>query len=101
MDLATGFTDFTAWYLPQGLTGAHSFPSGHTMFGWMLLPLVLFTSTKEKWKKTILITLIIFWGLFVAITRVYSGFHYASDVLFSTGFTIILFLILYKKYSVK
>lgn len=97
-DLAAGFTNFTPWYLPQGITGGHSFPSGHTLFGWMLLPLVLLTLNKKKWKKTITIVMIIFWGIFVASNRVYFGAHYASDVLFSSGFTIILFLILYKKY---
>ena len=28
-DLAIGFSNFTPWYFPQGVTGGHSFPSGH------------------------------------------------------------------------
>ncbi|MCP5062930.1 MAG: phosphatase PAP2 family protein [Ignavibacteriae bacterium] len=97
-DLAADFSDFTAWYLPQGLTGGHSFPSGHSMFGWILLPLVLLAFNKVKRTKVIVTTSVIAWGLLVAISRVIIGAHFASDVLFSSGFTIILYLVLYKKY---
>ena len=97
-DLATGFSNFTPWYLPQGMTGGHSFPSGHTMFALMVLPLILLVLNKEKWKKVILITVVVAWGILVPISRVVIGAHYASDVLFSGGFTTMLFLVLYKKY---
>ncbi|MHA1742683.1 MAG: phosphatase PAP2 family protein, partial [Candidatus Heimdallarchaeota archaeon] len=40
------------------------------------------------------IVAVFFWGVFVAISRVRIGAHYASDVLFSTGlaFLVTIFL---------
>lgn len=77
-------TDFTPWYLPQGITGHASFPSGHTAMGWMLLPLVmLWPRGTVAARATALFG--VCWGIFVALSRVVIGAHYASDVLFSTG----------------
>ncbi len=97
-DLAIGYSNFTPWYSPQGNTGGHSFPSGHTMFALITLALILLVLNQKKWKKITVITIVIIWGLLVPISRVIIGAHYASDVLFSGGLTIMLFLFLYKKY---
>ena len=97
-DLAIGFSNFTPWYFPQGVTGGHSFPSGHTMFALMVLPVILLVLNTEKWKKVTVITAVVAWGILVPISRAVIGAHYASDVLFSGGFTTMLFLVLYKKY---
>jgi len=99
-DLAPGFTDYTPWFLPLGPTSSgRSFPSGHAAVGWMFLPLLM-TVKDKKWNdpyKIIMSVLVIGWGIFVAMSRVVLGAHYASDVLFSTGVAAVITLIFYKK----
>lgn len=97
-DLMQNFSDFTVWYLPQGITGGHSFPSGHAMFGWLFLPAILFFINKKEIQKYIIISFAIILGILVAVGRFIGGYHYASDVLFSSGIVLTLFLIFYKKY---
>ncbi|MFX0057756.1 MAG: phosphatase PAP2 family protein [Candidatus Hodarchaeota archaeon] len=99
-NLLPGFTDFTPWFIPQGITGNQSFPSGHTSMGWMFLPLLI-PLRKWQWKNPIRIIgtiLIIGWGVFVGLSRIVVGAHYASDVLFSTFIPILITILLYKKY---
>jgi membrane-associated phospholipid phosphatase len=95
--------EYTPWFIPQGITGNQSFPSGHTAMGWMLLP-ILIPLSKKEWKSSIRIigSIIIFgWGIFVGLSRIVIGAHYASDVLFSTGIAMMVTLLLYKKYYSK
>jgi membrane-associated phospholipid phosphatase len=96
-DLDALQADFTPWYLPQGITGHRSFPSGHTALGWLLLPLLLLALDRGRRAKVITGALAIAWGLLVAASRVVVGAHYASDVLFSSAVGILCFLFLYKK----
>ncbi|MFX1408938.1 MAG: phosphatase PAP2 family protein [Promethearchaeota archaeon] len=100
-DLAVNYSNYTPWFLPPGPSSSGtSFPSGHTAMGWMFLPILIIIK-KYKWKNPIrvLVTaLILGWGLFVGISRVVIGAHFASDVLFSTGFASIATLILYIKF---
>ncbi len=96
-DLATGFSNFTAWYLPQGLTGNHSFPSGHAYLGFILIPLFLLFLNKNKIWEWVTIIITVLFGLFISFERVLIGAHFASDVTFSAGIVIVTFLILYKK----
>ncbi|MHA1817750.1 MAG: phosphatase PAP2 family protein [Candidatus Heimdallarchaeota archaeon] len=96
-DLSADFSNFTPWYLPVGPKSPHSsFPSGHTAMGWMLLPLLFLVKdrTFKDPKRIGTIVAVFFWGVFVAISRVRIGAHYASDVLFSTGlaFLVTIFL---------
>jgi len=103
-DLDPGFTNFTPWFLPPGLSSdGRSFPSGHTAMGWMLLPLLIAVKDRKiKDPYRIVVTvLIIGWGLFVGLSRIVVGAHYASDVLFSTGMAAIVTIILYKKSYLK
>lgn len=96
-DLSGG--DFTQWFIPLGITGNFSFPSGHAAMGWMFLPLLI-TLRKRKlnlWLKITTIFLVLGWGTFVALSRVIVGAHYASDVLFSTGLASIITIILYRR----
>jgi len=59
-DLAANYTNFTPWFLPQGITGNYSFPSGHTAMGWMLLPILVFLTDKNSWPHRIIgVTIII------------------------------------------
>ncbi|MHA2431396.1 MAG: phosphatase PAP2 family protein [Promethearchaeota archaeon] len=98
-DLAVGYTNFTPWFRPLGITGNFSFPSGHTAMGWMFLPLLISVKSKET-KFPLKLTLLIGtigWGVFVAMSRVIVGAHYASDVLFSSAFAAVITNLLYRK----
>ena len=102
-DLAIGYTNFIPWFIPLGITGNFSFPSGHTAMGWMFLPLLIIVKKKEikfPLKLTLLIG-IIGWGMFVAMSRVIVGAHYCSDILFSSGFAAIITILLYRKIYLK
>ena len=94
-------TEFTEWYIINGNgndNSSQSFPSGHTTIAWSFLPLLFLVRDKKikKIAKMLLITSVIGFGLFIAISRVLRGAHYASDVLFSTGIAAILTILLYK-----
>ena len=93
-ELDAAFSQFTPWYLPQGITGSDSFPSGHAAMGWMLLALLILLVNKKEWVKNLVFVLIFMWGVVVALSRVVIGAHYASDVLFGSFFIITTFLML-------
>ncbi|MHA2281147.1 MAG: phosphatase PAP2 family protein [Promethearchaeota archaeon] len=98
-----GYIGYTPWFIPQGITGNQSFPSGHTAMGWMFLPLLI-PLMKKQWKNPVKIVgtiIIIGWGIFVGLSRIATGAHFASDVLFSTGIALIITFILYRKYYPK
>ncbi len=99
-DLTEGFSSFTPWYLFNGPNGNSSFPSGHTVLAWLLLPLILVFINGKKTIRIGVISALVTWGVFVSVFRVIIGAHYASDVLFSSGLTILFFLFLFKKYNV-
>lgn len=92
-ELDAAFSQFTPWYLPQGITGYDSFPSGHAAMGWMLLPLLILLSNKNEWIKNLSFVLIFIWAVVLAFSRVVIGAHYASDVLFGSFFIIMTFVI--------
>ena len=102
-DLAPGFVDFSPWFLPQGITGDQSFPSGHTAIGWMFLPLLIAVKDRKNMDviKILFYILICGWGLFVGLSRIVIGAHYASDVLFSTMMAAVITILLYKKLYIK
>lgn len=95
-ELDAAFSQFTAWYLPQGFTGHDSFPSGHAAMGWMLLPLLILLANKKIWLKYSAIVLIFLWGVVLALSRVVIGAHYASDALFGSFFIIMTFVLINK-----
>ncbi|MCR4327587.1 MAG: phosphatase PAP2 family protein [Nanoarchaeota archaeon] len=96
-DVANNLGAFTSWYIPQGIGVGHSFPSGHVFFALVLIPIFLIFADKKRIWKVLTIVLSILFGLFISLGRIISGAHYASDVLFSGGITVITFLILYRK----
>jgi len=96
-ELTSDYSNFSPWYIPQQ-AGGESFPSGHTQFAWILLPLFLHCLDKNSWARFFLLLLSIVWGLTVGMSRIIIGAHYASDVLFSAGFSVLFFLILYRPY---
>lgn len=97
-DLDPLVSNFTGWYVPNGINGHQSFPSGHAAMGWMLLPLFLLALNKNKFVKVFILLLIAAWATAVALSRVVIGAHYASDVTFGAFYIIITFLVLVKKY---
>ncbi len=99
-ELDSLYANFTPWYLPQGITGYKSFPSGHTAFGWMLLPIMILISTTSKKVKNITVICVLLWGVSVGLSRIVTGAHYASDVLFASGFSIVLYILFYRKYFI-
>jgi membrane-associated phospholipid phosphatase len=89
---------FSPWYLPQGNNGHHSFPSGHTAFAFCALPLILFLKKSHRAYNLLLIALLL-WGVLVGVSRVVIGAHFASDVLFGAGETLLWFWIIRGKFS--
>ncbi len=91
-------TNFTDWFIANGINGHQSFPSGHAAMGWMLLPLFLLVLKKNNFIKSFSLVLISISATSIALSRVIIGAHYASDVLFGSFSVIITFLIFYRKY---
>lgn len=91
-DLSPDFSEFTIWLVPQGVTGGHSFPSGHTAMGVMACYVILLLPRKYR-TAALLIT--VPWALAVGASRMIIGAHYASDVTFSLliGFSLLMFLV--------
>jgi len=95
-ELDVAFSQFTPWYSPQGFTGFDSFPSGHAAMGFILLSILIFLADAKPWLKSSVLTIILLYGIVLALSRVVIGAHYASDVLFGSFFIILAFIILLK-----
>lgn len=97
-DLSANCENYTPWFIPRGPTGNKSFPSGHAAISFITIPLILIIRKIDfkKAYKTILSWIIIGWALFVAISRILIGAHYASDVLFSAEMSLLLTILLIK-----
>lgn len=89
----TDVSDFTPWYLPQGLTGGFSFPSGHTANATVIVSIVHYLSLLPKRLraiKPIACAMLGIWIVTVALSRVAVGAHYLSDVLFGMAITLVI-----------
>jgi membrane-associated phospholipid phosphatase len=76
------YEQFTAWYLPQGITGHKSFPSGHTAgagISYLAMFLPMFSDKCKKHKALCFVVPFIYTSV-VAYTRMVMGAHYLSDV---------------------
>jgi len=93
-ELDAAFSQFTPWYLPQGITGFDSFPSGHAAMGWILLAVLVLFANGKVWIKNFILMMIIMWAVLLSYSRVVIGAHFASDVLFGSFFIILTYLIL-------
>lgn len=93
-DLSENYSDFTAWYVPNGITGNQSFPSGHAAMGFMMLALFVFIMDKSFYKRLFFKGFVISWALAVSASRVIIGAHFTSDVLFGGFIIAVLYLIL-------
>ncbi|TNF34640.1 MAG: phosphatase PAP2 family protein, partial [Deltaproteobacteria bacterium] len=87
-ELDAAATAFTPWFMPQGATGHVSFPSGHTAWAWMALPLLALVADRARRTRAWVAAAVVAYGLAVAVGRVRYGAHYASDVTFSTGVAV-------------
>ena len=78
---------------------SYSFPSGHAMMSMIFYGLLIYYVTKfvkKKWLKNLLVCMLSAIILFVGISRIYLGVHYATDVL--AGYVIgIVYLVLFIK----
>ena len=93
-ELLANYSDFTPWYLPQGINGNQSFPSGHAAMGFMMLVLFVFFADKAFYKRILFKGIIISWAIAVCVSRVVIGAHFTSDVLFGAFAMIISYLFL-------
>lgn len=93
-DLGEYYSNFTAWYIPNGINGNQSFPSGHAAMGFMLLALFIFVMDKPFYKRILFKGLILCWAIVVSLSRVVIGAHFVSDVLFGSFIMIITYLFL-------
>ncbi len=96
-DLSENYSDFTPWYLPNGINGNQSFPSGHAAMGFMMLALFVFVTDKAIYKRVILKGIILTWGTAVCLSRVIIGAHFSSDILFGSFIMIVTYLLLINK----
>lgn len=88
---------YTPWYLPQGITGHYSFISGHTSMAFCVLPLVLLFE-KRRLQYLAAWILALLWGFSTGLSRIVIGAHFASDVLFAAGQTLLWFFVLVLSY---
>lgn len=88
---------FSSWYLPQGVNGHHSFFSGHTALSFVVLGYLYFLK-KDSNARNVLLVLFLIWGVIGGMSRVVIGAHFASDVLFGAGETMLWFWFLKQRY---
>ncbi len=93
-------TLFTPWYLPQGSNGHHSFISGHTANAFCVLPLTMLFRKDPK-RHTIAWVAVLLWGVVAALSRVVIGAHFPSDVLFAAAVTLLIFVLLQRRFLKK
>ncbi|MDN2451333.1 phosphatase PAP2 family protein [Leuconostoc sp. UCMA20149] len=77
-------SEFTPWYHLNGINGHNSFPSGHTMSGWLFLFLVFFVPRGNISAQKKMTIFGIAMGILTAMSRVRIGVHWLSDVTVSS-----------------
>ena len=77
-------SEFTPWYHLNGINGHNSFPSGHTMSGWLFLYLVFFVPRGNISAQKKMTIFGIAMGILTAMSRVRIGAHWLSDVTVSS-----------------
>lgn len=92
-DFHGDYSNFTTWYLPNGINGNDAFPSGHAAMGWILISLFILITDKPIFQRTAIKTIIIGYALIVCFSRIVIGAHFASDVLFGSMFMISAYVV--------
>ncbi len=90
---------YSPWYFPQGFNEDRAFPSGHVVMAWMLLVLIILARYAPRAIRAVSWAVPFLWGTVVGYQRIVAGAHYASDVLFGIGFTLLGFLLFYRRYG--
>lgn len=94
-------TQFTPWYLPQGLASGNefmSFPSGHSANGAVILWITLLPLFIDGLKKAPLEIFAWVWTILTMVSRIVVGAHFASDVTMGMAITFVMFLVLKCKF---
>jgi membrane-associated phospholipid phosphatase len=60
--------------------------------GFMLLALFVFFTNQPFYKRVVIKGLIICWAVFVCLSRIVIGAHFASDVIFGAFIIIVAYL---------
>jgi membrane-associated phospholipid phosphatase len=93
------FSNFLTMNFLRGLEGDgyRSFPSGHTGSATCLLTLFLVPMKlcNKKWVSYLVLGASFVYAVVVALSRIMIGAHYASDVLFGFGCSVVSFAIIY------
>lgn len=80
ISVITSDAKYTEWYIPRGMTGGDSFPSGHTaLWGalYMIIPLFgIFGYKGENFTAALIFLL----QLLIGVFRIAGGYHFISDV---------------------
>ncbi|MCL6493261.1 MAG: phosphatase PAP2 family protein [Ignavibacterium sp.] len=92
-DFNGDFSNFSAWYIPNGFNGNDSFPSGHAAMGWILISIFILFSDNPIFRRTAIKSIIISYAFILCISRIVAGAHFASDVLFGSMFMISAYVI--------
>jgi lipid A 4'-phosphatase len=79
-----------------GIAGkGKSFPCGHSSMGFYLVTLYYLFRRRNKWVGNSALAVAIIYGTMIGIARMIQGGHFASDVVWSAGFTFLTAEILY------
>lgn len=85
-------SQYSPWYLPQGINGHKSFPSGHTSNAATLYVVTMLAPLcKKYWQRFFCYAVPVLWIIVMAISRVLVGAHFCSDVLFGGLISVGLF----------
>ncbi|GAP02712.1 membrane-associated phospholipid phosphatase [Fructobacillus pseudoficulneus] len=85
-------SQFTPWYHLNGNNHHTSFPSGHTMSGWLFLYLAFLVPRKNISRQKAMTIFGIAMGILTGLSRVRIGAHWLSDV---TASSLIVGLIIF------
>lgn len=91
-DLDALYTHFTPWYIPNGITGNESFPSGHSAMGYILIAFFILFRNKSFIKRLGLYSYILTWAIAVAASRIVIGAHFLSDVIVGSMGMVLVYL---------
>jgi len=83
-------SEFTPWYHLNGINGHNSFPSGHTMSGWLFLFLVFFVPRGNISAQKKMTIFGIAMGILTAMSRVRIGAHWLSEVTVSCIIVVLI-----------
>ena len=90
-------SDYTPWYVINGVNGNYSFPSGHTTCFTTILCLLEYK--ENRFMNSSVFKQVVIWGLIILmpIARMMAGAHYLSDT--AVGFMITYSCYLYYRYQ--